>query len=130
EQFNFDRDFVLKTAMVLLNQGARYDVEKFRTAEVRQLITDKWLSITDSIRFVRDFLSQKTFVRCDKALPSNLALIPLIYYHHYYPEGWNSAIGKVDYLIRVLLTGAFSGRPDTLIDKVINTIKETGSFQA
>jgi len=130
EQFNFDRDFVLKTAMVLLNQGARYDVEKFRTAEVRQLITDKWLGITDSIRFVRDFLSQKTFVRCDKALPSYLALIPLIYYHHHYPDGWNSAIGKMDYLIRVLLTGAFSGRPDTLIDNVINkTIKETGSFQ-
>ena len=129
EQFKFDRDFVLKTAMVLLNQHARYDVEKFRTPEIRQLITDNWSSITDSIRFVRDFLSQKTFVRCDKALPSYLALIPLIYYRHHYPEGWNGAKGKVDYLLRVLLTGAFSGRPDTLIDKVVNTIKETGSFQ-
>lgn len=77
EQFKFDRDFILKTAMVLLNQGARYDVEKFRKVEVRQLITDKWSDITDSIRFVRDFLSQKTFIRCDKALPSYLALIPL-----------------------------------------------------
>ncbi|BCT69559.1 DUF262 domain-containing protein [Nitrosospira sp. NRS527] len=129
EQFKFDRDFILKTAMVLLNQGARYDVEKFRKVEVRQLITDKWSDITDSIRFVRDFLSQKTFIRCDKALPSYLALIPLIYYRHHYPNCWNSAQDKVDYLIRVLLTGAFSGRPDALIDQVVKAIKETGSFQ-
>jgi hypothetical protein len=129
EQFRFDRDFVLKTAMVLLNQPARYDVEKFRTPQVRQLITDQWSSITDSIRFVRDFISEKTFVRCDKALPSYLALIPLIYYRYHYPDGWNEAKGKVDYLLRVLLTGAFSGRPDSLIDQVVGTIKETRSFQ-
>ncbi len=129
EQFNFDRDFVLKTAMVLLDQGARYDVEKLRTKEIRELITQEWDGITESIRFVRDFLSQKTFVRCDKALPSYLALIPLIYFRHHYANSWNAAKGKVDYLLRVLLTGAFSGRPDTLIDKIVKTIKDSKSFQ-
>ena len=34
--FAFDRDFVLKTCLVLLGQGARYEVEKFRKADVRQ----------------------------------------------------------------------------------------------
>jgi Protein of unknown function DUF262/Protein of unknown function (DUF1524) len=129
EQFDFDRDFVLKAAMVLLDQGARYDVEKLRSKELRERITREWDGITQSIRFVRDFLSQKTFLRCDKALPSYLALIPLIYFRYHFPDSWNGAKGKVDYLLRVLLTGAFSGRPDGLIDKVVNTIKESGAFR-
>ncbi len=129
EQFNFDRDFVLKAAMVLLDQGARYDVEKLRDNELRKRITKEWDGITQSIRFVRDFLSQKTFLRCDKALPSYLALIPLIYFRHHFPDGWNATKGKVEYLLRVLLTGAFSGRPDALIDKIVNNIKESGAFR-
>lgn len=129
EQFDFDRDFVLKAAMVLLDQGARYDVEKLRTKQLRERITREWDRITQSIRFVRDFLSEKTFVRCDKALPSYLALIPLIYFHHHFPDAWSRAKGKVDYMLRVLLTGAFSGRPDGLIDKVVNEIRESGAFR-
>lgn len=129
EQFDFDRDFVLKAAMVLLDQGARYDVEKLRTKELRERITKEWEGITKSIKFVRDYLSQKTFLRCDKALPSYLALIPLIYFRHHFPGSWNAAKGKAEYLLRVLLTGAFSGRPDGLIDKVVGTIKQSGAFQ-
>lgn len=34
--FAFDRDFVLKTAVTLLGQGARYEVEKFRKQGVRE----------------------------------------------------------------------------------------------
>lgn len=129
EQFNFDRDFVLKAAMVLLDQGTRYDVKKLRDKKLRERITKEWDGITESIRFVRDFLSQKTLLRCDKALPSYLALIPLIYFYHHFPGAWSDAKGKVDYLLRVLLTGAFSGRPDALIDKVVNNIKESGAFR-
>jgi hypothetical protein len=34
--FAFDRDFVLKTSLTLLGQGARYEVEKFRKSGVRE----------------------------------------------------------------------------------------------
>lgn len=129
EQFAFDRDFVLKTAMVLLDQGARYDVERLRNQALRERITQEWDKITCSIKFVRDFLSQKTFLRCDKALPSYLALIPLIYFRHHFPSKWNTAKGKINYLLKVLLTGAFSGRPDGLIDKVVDEIRSSSSFQ-
>lgn len=128
EQFSFDRDFVLKCSMVILNHGAKYDVEKLRTEVVRKQITESWASITQSIRFVRDFLVNKTFVKCDKALPSYLALIPLIYFKHHFPDRWESANSKVDYLLRVLLSGAFSGRPDNLIDKVVGTIRKSENF--
>ena len=41
--FAFDRDFVLKTCLTLLNQGARYEVEKFRKPNVREDIEAKWM---------------------------------------------------------------------------------------
>jgi hypothetical protein len=127
-QFDFDRDFVLKASMVMLDQGARYDVKKLRTQEIRDRITQEWTKLTSSISFVRDFLEQKTFIQSDKALPSYLAIIPLIYFYHKFPDKWQLTKGKEAYLLRVLLTSAFSGRPDNLIDKIVNTIKKTEEF--
>ena len=39
--FAFSRDFILKTCLTLLHQGARYEVEKFRKAGVREDIEGK-----------------------------------------------------------------------------------------
>jgi hypothetical protein len=127
-QFDFDRDFVLKASMVILDQGARYDVKKLRSQEIRDRITNEWSELTNSISFIRDFLKQKTFIQSDKALPSYLAIIPLVYFYHKFPKKWQETKGKELYLLRVLLTGAFSGRPDNLIDKLVNTIKKTEDF--
>ena len=40
--FSFDRDFVLKTCLVLLGQGARYEVQKFRKPGIRNRIEVEW----------------------------------------------------------------------------------------
>ncbi len=77
--FAFDRDFVLKTCLVLLGQGARYEVSKFRKEGVREEIEENWDKITEAIKAVLDFVRGKTFIQCDKALPSYLVLIPLAY---------------------------------------------------
>jgi len=45
--FAYDRDFVLKTCLVLLEQGARYEVVKFRKAGVREDIEVKWDKIAN-----------------------------------------------------------------------------------
>jgi uncharacterized protein with ParB-like and HNH nuclease domain len=65
-RFAFDRDFVLKSAMSILDQGAKYDVDKLRNDELRQSIASNWKRITDPIRFVRDQLVEKTFIRSDR----------------------------------------------------------------
>ena len=39
----------------------------------------KWDLISKAIKDVKDFVYGKTFVRSDKALPSYLVLIPLVY---------------------------------------------------
>ena len=127
--FAFDRDFVLKTCLLLLGQGARYEVSKFRKPGVREDIEAKWENISSAIRDVADFVRSKTYIQCDKALPSYLALMPLIYLRYHFIEAWRRA-KKVDiYLLRSLLAGAFSGQSDNMLDVLVKTIKESQAFE-
>jgi hypothetical protein len=126
--FGFTRDFVLKSCLTLLNQGARYEVSKFRKPGVREEIETKWQEITKALKDVLDFVRGKTFIRCDKALPSYLVLIPLVYSRYHFSENWKTAQGIDSYLLRALISGAFSGTPDQLIDDCVGKIKEQKGF--
>jgi len=125
----FDRDFVLKSCLVMLGQGAKYEVTKFRKPEVREAFVKNWTELSDAIKAVRDFLHGKTFLKSDKAVPSYLGLIPLIYLRYTYPDKWNATTGREDYVLRTMLTGAFSGTPDNLIDRCVKCIDERKTFE-
>lgn len=127
--YNFNRDFVLKTCLSIFNKGAAYNVEKFRDIKTRQDIIDNWDKITDAIKDVKDFIYGKTFVKTDTILPSYLVLIPLIYFRFHHKDKWNTTPDIPNYLLRTLLASAFSGSPDTLIDKCTKKISETKSFE-
>ncbi len=127
--FAFTRDFVLKTCLTLLDQGAQYEVSKFRKPGVREQIEQKWVEISDAIKDVYDFVRGKTYIRGDKAMPSYLVLIPLVYFRYHYPSLWKEAKEIDTYLIRSLLTGAFSGTPDRLIDDCVKKINELKAFE-
>lgn len=127
--FEFTRDFVLKTCLTLLDQGARYEVEKFRKPGVREKIESSWDSISEAIRDVLDFVRGRTFIQCDKAIPSYLALVPLIYFRHHYRDAWKQAKGVETYLVRSLLAGAFSGQPDQLIDDLVKKLNDLKRFE-
>jgi len=126
--FGFTRDFVLKSCLTLLNQGARYEVSKFRKPGVREEIENKWQDIAKALKDVLDFVRGKTFIRCDKALPSYLVLIPLVYARYHFPDNWKTAQNVDKYLLRALISGAFSGTPDQLIDDCVGKIKEQKGF--
>ncbi len=126
--FAFTRDFVLKTCLTLLGQGARYEVEKFRKAGVREEIEAKWDDIATAVKDVLDFIRGKTFIRCDKALPSYLVLIPLVYLRYHFADAWRKAKDVDSYLLRSSLTGAFGGTPDQLIDDLVKRIDEIKKF--
>lgn len=127
--FRFDRDFVLKTCLVLLGQKARYDVEKFRRAGVREDIEKNWIAISDAIKDVLDQVRSRTYIQCDKALPSYLSLIPLVYARYKWPGAWKT-VDFEEYLLRSLLAGAFSGQPDNLIDALTTLMDHEGRFEA
>ena len=126
--FSFDRDFVLKTCLVLLRQGARYEVVKFRKPGVREQIKSQWDRISEAIQDVLDYVCGKTFVKCDKALPTYLVLIPLVYVRFHYPDAWRRARDRDKYLLRCSLAGAFGGRPDNLLDRLVRKIDKLEDF--
>ena len=126
--YEFNRDFILKTCLSITGKGAAYNVAKFRDADVKKSIIDNWKAISEAICDVKDFLYNKTFIKTDKALPSYLGLIPLIYFRYKYKNKWANTVGINTYLIRTLLAGAFSGSPDTLIDKCTKKIDELQNF--
>lgn len=126
--FEFDRDFVLKTSLTLLGQGARYEVEKFRKAGVREDVELKWDDISKAIQDVLDFVRGKTFIQCHKALPTYLVLIPLVYVRYHFPDKWKTATGLDNYLLRCSMVGAFSGNPDALLDELVKKMAELKDF--
>lgn len=126
--FAFTRDFILKTCLTLLGQGARYEVEKFRKAGVRENIENEWEKITTATKDVADFVHGSTFIRCDKALPSYLVLIPLVYLRYHFPAAWKTKKDVELYLLRSLLAGAFGGTPDQLIDDLVTKLKDLKAF--
>lgn len=126
--FAFDRDFVLKTSLALLGQGARYEVAKFRKPGVRELVEKEWVAISAAAKDVLDFVRGKTFVQCDKALPTYLVLIPLIYLRYHFPMAWRQAVDVDRYILQASLAGVFGGNPDNLLDGLIRKVGETQVF--
>ena len=126
--FSFDRDFVLKTCLVLLGQGARYEVKKFRKPGIREDIEAQWDQVKKAIQDVLDYVRGKTFIQCDKALPTYLVLIPLVYVRFHFPAAWRGATDMDSYLLRCSLAGAFGGQPDNLLDGLVKKSADLKSF--
>lgn len=126
--FDYDRDFVLKSCLTMLGKGARYEVGKFRDGKTKDEIVARWSELSRAITAVHDLLVIATYIRSDRAMPSYLALIPLIYYRYHYPSAFSKNSQLPDYLLRVLVTGVFSGNPDGLIDKIVRCIDEHQEF--
>ncbi|WP_218143549.1 GmrSD restriction endonuclease domain-containing protein [Piscibacillus halophilus] len=126
--YKFNRDFVLKTCLALLNKGAAYSVPKFREESTRENISKNWNDIANAIKDVKDFLYGKTYLRSDRALTSYLGLIPIIYYRYHFKDKWSSVKRLDEYILKTLLTGSFSGSPDNVIDRCVDTIRKTKEF--
>jgi uncharacterized protein with ParB-like and HNH nuclease domain len=128
--YEFNRDFILKTCLVLLGKGARYNVDKFRDKNTRDEILTKWEDISNAVKLVKDYIYGSTFLKTDKTVPSYLSLIPLIYYAYHYPKDWQKHLPDYQtYLIRTALSSAYGGQPDNLIDKLIKNINEQQDFK-
>lgn len=126
--FSFDRDFILKTCLVLIGQRARYQVDKFRDPAVRSAIENGWNEISNAIKAVVDWMRAHTFIQGDRALPSYNVLIPLVYARYTFKTDLSTVKGADLYLLRSLLTGAFGGQSDRLIDALTDQIKKSSGF--
>lgn len=127
--YKFSRDFVLKTCLVLLNKGAKYEIKKFREENTRDDIMVNWDKISNAIKAVKDYVYGNTFLKTDRVIPSYLSLMPLIYFNYHYSTQWKKYEADYQkYLIRTSMTGVFGGSPDNLLNKLVNKIKELNTF--
>jgi len=126
--FKFDKDFILKTALVLIEKKAQYKVEKFKGQEGEQnleAIKDNWERIKKSFDWLKDFMVNAG-ITDDATLPSYNALIPLIYFAYIHDCKPNSLKVKTNcqtWLYKSLLNGNFSGQADTIIDSCVDIVK-------
>jgi uncharacterized protein with ParB-like and HNH nuclease domain len=136
EGFNFTKDFVLKTCLVLCDfPNIAFKVDNFNKANM-QIIEQNWSDVTDSLRLTVNLVESFGYKR--ETLISNNALIPIAYYlrkkgnptnfvdsRHYQED--REKIKK--WLISSLLKRAFSGVPDNTIRPIRQIIsKNNDSF--
>ena len=126
--FNFDKDFILKAALVLIDKKAQYKVEKFKGTEGDknlESIRSNWTNIQKSFQYLDDFLVYAR-ITANSMLPSYNALIPIIYFGYIHDCKADSPKVKQNmqtWLYRALLNANFSGQSDTIIDMCVETIK-------
>lgn len=134
--FDFDKDFVLKSCLVLGDfNDIKFNVDNFTKANMLK-IENLWEEITQSIRTAVKLVSSFGFNRT--TLTSANALIPIAYYlmkieideAFIYQKKWEMQKENIkQWLSRVLLKRTFSGTPDSLYPQLRKLINENnGDF--
>lgn len=128
--YKFDRDFILKVCLVLLDKGAKYEINKFRLPDVKEGIEQNWNKIADAIRIVKDFVYGSTYLKTDQTLPSYVSLIPIIYSRYHFPLKWDHLMKNAlaEYLVKVNLTGVFGGVSDSFTDALVSIVRSKEGF--
>lgn len=127
DSFNFNKDFVLKSSLVLGDLDVKFKVDNFKKENMLKIEKD-WDSMSSAIRDAVRLISQFGFNRDN--LTSTNAVIPIAYYllrnnrdeRYLTRSEWADDREKIrQYLVRVLLKKTFGGTPDALYP-VLRTI--------
>ena len=133
--FNLNKDFVLKSCLVLADiQNIGFRVTNF-TRENSERIESAWQEIADALRLAVQLLSRFGYNR--HTLRANNALIPIAYYLHIrrMPSTYLTSDQFADdrrsvynWITKALLkTGTFGGGVDTVLRTARKTIKDSQS---
>jgi hypothetical protein len=132
---NFDKDFVMKTCLVVTDLPVTYKVDNFNNQNL-QKIQDNWGDIKSAIERAVDLVN---FFGIDREnLTSANALIPLIYYLSNRPgltlrestqrEAANASCVR-KWIGTALLNGVFGGSSDNLLRDLRVVIKNLGGSE-
>lgn len=133
--FNINKDFVLKTALVLCDfSDIAFKVDNFKKENMVK-IENQWEIIKESIR--QAFALVSSFGYSKETLSSNNAIIPIAYYLMTMDLPKNFSVSnnadirenrnKIRiWLIRSLLKKAFSGAPDNVLRPIRDIIRQNG----
>ena len=129
--FNFNKDLVLKSALVLSDLDVKFKVNNFNKENMK-IIEQQWEKISGSIMTAVQLVS--SFGYDGKKLAANNAIIPIAYFIHnksidnkiIISNSWKESRQSIkEWLIRVLLKGIFGGTPDAIYPQMRKFIKES-----
>lgn len=134
--FNFNKDFVLKTCLVLTDfSNIAFKVDNFNKSNMLK-IESSWEDITKAIRLAVNLVSSFGFNR--DTLTSNNAIVPIAYYLKSIglPESYEISTKFIQdradlkkWLILSLLKRVFGGQPDNVLRIIRKTIQDKpGTF--
>jgi len=144
DRYKFSNDFILKTILVLNAKNyedVRYKTKNFQPDLIHKVQKD-WSEIEQAISLTIDFLKDRLLLTSHKTIPSNNAIIPVIYWLYKNKfRGLGSGNRCINdeqvsavkvWLIKALLSGIFGGQSDTILYKCkeIIDINASKSFPA
>jgi len=128
-EFEFDKDFILKTSLVLIGADPKYRIENFNRKNI-SIIESQWDRIASSIRVAIDLLTN-IGIASKKVLTSKNSLIPIIYFTYLNKlrtySGDKSSIIKArnaakNWLLNVLLVNLYSSQTDEMLKRARTAI--------
>jgi uncharacterized protein with ParB-like and HNH nuclease domain len=134
DRYKFTTDFVLKTALVVYaksNEEVRYKTKNFKSSLILNLKQD-WIKFENAIKLCIDLIDDRMFLTSYKCIPSNNAVIPVIYWifkNNFKGFGqYGNCILDADvnlirtWLTKSLVSGIFGGQSDAILYKCKETI--------
>lgn len=134
DRYKFTTDFVLKTALVVYsnsNEEVRYKTKNFKSSLIINL-KKEWKQLENAIKLCIDLINSRIFFTSYKCIPSNNALIPVIYWifkNNFKGIGKSkNCINDTDvnlirtWLTKSLLSGIFGGQSDAILYKCKETL--------
>ncbi|QWD04606.1 DUF262 domain-containing protein [Polynucleobacter paneuropaeus] len=130
--FNLNKDFVLKSCLVLADKDMAFKVENFNQ-DTMLLIEKIWPEITKAISAAVTLLASFGYQR--DTLTSSNAIIPIAYYLKKIGSPTNFDIAKnyeedrkkiLKWLRIALLKRVFSGQPDNVLRPMRDVIRDSG----
>lgn len=125
---SFNTDFLIKAALVIFDQKAKYEVTKLKDPDFLKKLEGKFEELNTCLRQTYAWLDDVAQIKCDRFLRSRLALIPILDYmmlsgQRDKPDGDNGRAMR-QYLYMAFVLRLFSRAPDSVLDQIHNRLAE------
>jgi hypothetical protein len=126
-RFNFDKDFILKCALVCVGEGAKYEVSKFRNEPTIEKIEKEFSKLDRALINCVDFITNTSRLLDERIFRRSYnTLIPFVFFFFQQPEqdikGEDIRLVLNQALYLSLMTAVYSRFADNYIDQVVNNI--------
>lgn len=132
-RYDFDKDFILKCALVCCGKGAKYEVSKLRDETTIHLIKENFQGISLALENFMDFVVNQAKLIDDRILRSYNTLIPFVYFYfkqsNQNVRGEETMLRMKRALYLALMTSLYSRFADNYIDQTTRNILDISLSQ-